>query len=311
MVFQSYALYPHMTVRENMEFGMKVEPRAGRRSARRIARSRAHAAARPLAGPQPAQLSGGQRQRVAIGRAIVRNPKVFLFDEPLSNLDAKLRVADARRTARRCTASSSATMIYVTHDQVEAMTMADRIVVLNAGRVEQVGGAHGALQPAGEPLRRGLHRRADDELPRGRARRPPKRRPLRHPPRAHRPRPNRGHMDGPGASHGAARLGRDPPSRRRRRRAAHRPGPTARPTRPSARRSSATPRPGREHRFTAGSRISKPNLIHVVGALGIRDCEKSISLRLIPVGTQCFNPAPPGNRSEWALLTHSAPTWGV
>ena len=138
MVFQSYALYPHMSVRDNMDFGMKVN-----RFAPELRRERIETAARILQledylDRKPSQLSGGQRQRVAIGRAIVKNPKVFLFDEPLSNLDAKLRV-QMRVELEGLHKQLSATMIYVTHDQVKAMTMADKIVVLNEGRVEQVG----------------------------------------------------------------------------------------------------------------------------------------------------------------------------
>ncbi len=138
MVFQSYALYPHMTVRENMEFGMKVNRVPADDRARRVAEASRVLQLDPYLERKPAQLSGGQRQRVAIGRAIVKNPKVFLFDEPLSNLDAKLRV-QMRVELEALHRDLKATMIYVTHDQVEAMTMADRIVVLNAGRVEQVG----------------------------------------------------------------------------------------------------------------------------------------------------------------------------
>jgi ABC-type sugar transport system ATPase subunit len=138
MVFQSYALYPHMTVRENMEFGMKVNGVPADDRARRVAEASRILQLDPYLQRKPAQLSGGQRQRVAIGRAIVKNPKVFLFDEPLSNLDAKLRV-QMRVELEALHRDLKATMIYVTHDQVEAMTMADRIVVLNAGRVEQVG----------------------------------------------------------------------------------------------------------------------------------------------------------------------------
>jgi ABC-type sugar transport system ATPase subunit len=138
MVFQSYALYPHMTVRENMDFGMKVNNFAPDDRARRIAEAARVLQLEPYLDRKPAQLSGGQRQRVAIGRAIVKNPKVFLFDEPLSNLDAKLRV-QMRVELEALHADLKATMIYVTHDQVEAMTMADKIVVLNGGRVEQVG----------------------------------------------------------------------------------------------------------------------------------------------------------------------------
>jgi ABC-type sugar transport system ATPase subunit len=138
MVFQSYALYPHMTVRENMDFGMKVNrfPDADRK--RRIAEAARILQLEPYLDRKPAHLSGGQRQRVAIGRAIVKEPKVFLFDEPLSNLDAKLRV-QMRVELEALHSDLKATMIYVTHDQVEAMTMADKIVVLNGGRIEQVG----------------------------------------------------------------------------------------------------------------------------------------------------------------------------
>jgi len=138
MVFQSYALYPHMTVRENMAFGLKM-----RKLPREEIEQRVEEAARildlaALLERKPRELSGGQRQRVAMGRAIVRQPKVFLFDEPLSNLDAKLRV-QMRAEIARLHQRLSATIIYVTHDQVEAMTLADRIVVMEAGQVQQVG----------------------------------------------------------------------------------------------------------------------------------------------------------------------------
>ena len=138
MVFQSYALYPHMSVRKNIMFPLKM---AGMDAAE--ATKRADAAARVLnltayMDRKPGQLSGGQRQRVAIGRAIVREPAAFLFDEPLSNLDAALRV-NMRQEITELHQSLKTTMVYVTHDQVEAMTMADKIVVLNAGRIEQVG----------------------------------------------------------------------------------------------------------------------------------------------------------------------------
>ncbi len=138
MVFQSYALYPHMTVRANMEFGMKVNGFSSTLQAERVAEAARILQLEEYLERKPGQLSGGQRQRVAIGRAIVKNPKVFLFDEPLSNLDAKLRV-QMRVELEALHKQLSATMIYVTHDQVEAMTMADKIVVLNSGRVEQVG----------------------------------------------------------------------------------------------------------------------------------------------------------------------------
>ncbi len=139
MVFQSYALYPHMTVRDNMAFAMKI----ARKPAGEI-RETVENAARilqltPYLDRLPKALSGGQRQRVAIGRAIVRNPKVFLFDEPLSNLDAALRVATRIEIAELKAQMPETTMVYVTHDQVEAMTLADRIVVLNGGGIEQVG----------------------------------------------------------------------------------------------------------------------------------------------------------------------------
>jgi multiple sugar transport system ATP-binding protein len=138
MVFQSYALYPHLTVRDNMGLGLK---QAGEKKS--VIDERVKAATSMLSlgdylERRPAELSGGQRQRVAIGRAIVRKPKLFLFDEPLSNLDAALRV-NTRIEIARLHRELKATMIYVTHDQVEAMTLADRIVVLNKGAVEQVG----------------------------------------------------------------------------------------------------------------------------------------------------------------------------
>ena len=138
MVFQSYALYPHMSVYENMAFALQL---------RKMRRSEIDARVRQAANilgitavldRRPKQLSGGQRQRVAIGRAIVRQPRVFLFDEPLSNLDAKLRV-QMRREIARIRRELGATVVYVTHDQVEAMTLGDRIVVMNEGRVEQIG----------------------------------------------------------------------------------------------------------------------------------------------------------------------------
>ena len=138
MVFQSYALYPHMTVRQNMEFGMKVNKVAAATRTARVAEAARVLQLEPYLDRKPGQLSGGQRQRVAIGRAIVKDPKAFLFDEPLSNLDAKLRV-QMRVELEALHRDLKATMIYVTHDQVEAMTMADKIVVLNAGRIEQVG----------------------------------------------------------------------------------------------------------------------------------------------------------------------------
>ena len=138
MVFQSYALYPHMTVRENMDFGMKVNNFAPADRQRRIAEAARILQLEPYLDRKPAHLSGGQRQRVAIGRAIVKNPAVFLFDEPLSNLDAKLRV-QMRTEIKELHQRLKTTTVYVTHDQIEAMTMADQIVVMQGGRIEQVG----------------------------------------------------------------------------------------------------------------------------------------------------------------------------
>ena len=138
MVFQSYALYPHMTARENMAFGLKLARNDRDEINRRVDEGARMLQMEDLMDRLPKQLSGGQRQRVAIGRAIVRRPRVFLFDEPLSNLDAALR-GQTRVEIAALHRRLGATMIYVTHDQVEAMTLADRIVVLNGGRVEQIG----------------------------------------------------------------------------------------------------------------------------------------------------------------------------
>ncbi len=139
MVFQSYALYPHMTVYDNMAFGMKIARENKTEIDRRVRQAAGILQLTKFLERLPKALSGGQRQRVAIGRAIVRNPKVFLFDEPLSNLDAALRVATRIEIAKLKESMANTTMIYVTHDQVEAMTLADRIVVLKDGYVEQVG----------------------------------------------------------------------------------------------------------------------------------------------------------------------------
>ena len=138
MVFQNYALYPHMTVAENMGFALKLAGRSAVEIAERVKRASSVLDLDPYLARKPVALSGGQRQRVAMGRAIVRAPKVFLFDEPLSNLDAKLRV-QMRTEIRELHDRLKTTTIYVTHDQTEAMTMADRIVVLNKGSVEQIG----------------------------------------------------------------------------------------------------------------------------------------------------------------------------
>ena len=139
MVFQSYALYPHMKVRENMAFSLRLKKTDPAVIEERVKSAAGILGLTPYLDRYPRQLSGGQRQRVAMGRAIVRQPKAFLFDEPLSNLDAALRVATRIQIAKLHETMPEAIMIYVTHDQVEAMTLADRIVVLNAGRIEQVG----------------------------------------------------------------------------------------------------------------------------------------------------------------------------
>ena len=137
MVFQNYALYPHMTVRRNIGYAMSVHGTDKQKIEQRVSEAATLLGLEPYLDRKPGSLSGGQRQRVAIGRALVRHPEVFLFDEPLSNLDAKLRVemrAEIKMLQRRL----GTTAIYVTHDQVEAMTMADRVVVMNAGKIEQV-----------------------------------------------------------------------------------------------------------------------------------------------------------------------------
>ena len=139
MVFQSYALYPHMTVYDNMAFGMRIAGESNEEIDRRVNSAAEILQLGDYLDRLPKALSGGQRQRVAIGRAICRDPKVFLFDEPLSNLDAALRVATRIEIAKLNESMPDTTMIYVTHDQVEAMTLADRIVVLSAGYIEQVG----------------------------------------------------------------------------------------------------------------------------------------------------------------------------
>ncbi|MEP7241513.1 MAG: sn-glycerol-3-phosphate ABC transporter ATP-binding protein UgpC [Devosia sp.] len=145
MVFQSYALYPHMTVADNMSFGLRMAHRPKAEITEKVARAAGILRLEDYLQRKPAQLSGGQRQRVAIGRAIVRNPKVFLFDEPLSNLDAELRV-QMRVEISKLHSVLGNTMIYVTHDQTEALTMADRIVVLRAGRIEQIGTPSGLYE---------------------------------------------------------------------------------------------------------------------------------------------------------------------
>tara|TARA_B000000565_G_scaffold255000_1_gene234574 strand:+ start:1130 stop:2185 length:1056 start_codon:yes stop_codon:yes gene_type:complete len=138
MVFQSYALYPHMNVYENMSFGLQIEKKSKDEIKSKVSNAAKILKIEDLLSRKPKELSGGQRQRVAIGRAITRNPKIFLFDEPLSNLDAALR-AEMRVEISKLHQKIKTNMIYVTHDQVEAMTLADRIVILNEGKIEQVG----------------------------------------------------------------------------------------------------------------------------------------------------------------------------
>src|SRR6059058_3948280 len=138
MVFQNYALYPHMTVYENMSFGLRLKKFPKAEIKERVENAARILDITNLLDRRPKQLSGGQRQRVAMGRAIVRNPKVFLFDEPLSNLDAKLRV-QMRMEIKKVHQKVTVTTVYVTHDQIEAMTLADRVVVMNGGKIEQIG----------------------------------------------------------------------------------------------------------------------------------------------------------------------------
>ncbi|WP_279029134.1 ABC transporter ATP-binding protein [Gibbsiella quercinecans] len=145
MVFQSYALYPHMSVEKNMGFPLKMAGMAKAAIAQSVRQTAENLQLTPLLNRLPGELSGGQRQRVAIGRAIVRRPQLFLFDEPLSNLDAKLR-SEMRTYLKQLHQQMKATMIYVTHDQVEAMTLADKIVVLNQGRIEQIGSPEALYQ---------------------------------------------------------------------------------------------------------------------------------------------------------------------
>ena len=163
MVFQSYALYPHMSVRDNLAFGLKLRKVPKADIAKRINEAAGILQLEKLLDRKPKELSGGQRQRVALGRAIVREPAVFLMDEPLSNLDAKLRV-QTRAEIARLHQRLGTTMVYVTHDQVEAMTMGQRIAVMSMGLLQQVGTPQAALRHAEEPVRGGLHRQPVDEL---------------------------------------------------------------------------------------------------------------------------------------------------
>ena len=162
MVFQSYALYPHMKVRDNLAFGLRRRGIPKDRIKERVEQVADSLGLTPLLNRRPHALSGGQRQRVAVGRAIVRDPKVFLFDEPLSNLDASLRVS-TRNELVSLHERLGATTIYVTHDQVEAMTMGSRICIINEGRLVQIGPPHGSLSKTGQYIRSRFFRQPTDE----------------------------------------------------------------------------------------------------------------------------------------------------
>ena len=164
MVFQDYALYPHMTVFGNISLSLRARGTAKPEIDARVNRAAEMLGITPLLGRYPRQLSGGQRQRVAIGRAIVRNPRVFLFDEPLSNLDAQLR-DEMRGEIKRLHQEIATTMIYVTHDQIEAMTLADRIVLMRDGRIEQQGAPLDLFERPASLFVAGIPGLAQDELP--------------------------------------------------------------------------------------------------------------------------------------------------
>ena len=185
MVFQNYALYPHMTAEDNMAFALRMRGLSKEERTRRVREAARLLGLSDVLRKRPRTLSGGQRQRVAMGRAIVREPQAFLMDEPLSNLDAKLRV-QMRAEIARIQRDLSVTTIYVTHDQSEAMTLGDRVLVLRRGELQQLDTPQTLYGGAGQPLRRGVHRLAGDEPGRGgplaRRRRP--RRHVRRPPAA-------------------------------------------------------------------------------------------------------------------------------
>ena len=166
MVFQSYALYPHLSVYDNIAFGLRVKKVPKDEIERRVADAARVLGLEPFLKRKPRALSGGQRQRVAMGRAIVRQPAAFLMDEPLSNLDAKLRV-QMRAEIARLQSDLGVTTLYVTHDQVEAMTMGDRVAVMRKGRAPAGRHAAGALRHAAQPVRRRVHRQPGDEHARG------------------------------------------------------------------------------------------------------------------------------------------------
>ena len=169
MVFQSYGLYPNMNVYENIRFPLKVRKVPKDTHDARVRRAAEMVELIPFLHRLPRELSGGQRQRVALARAIVRQPTVFLMDEPLSNLDAKLRVS-TRVQLKHLQHELAVTTIYVTHDQIEAMTLADRVVVMNEGIMQQVGTPTEIYDSPGQSLRRGVHRVPGDEPDGGRAR---------------------------------------------------------------------------------------------------------------------------------------------
>ena len=169
MVFQSYALYPHLTVYENIAFGLRVKKVPKDEIDTRVKDAARILELEALLDRKPRNLSGGQRQRVAMGRAIVRHPQAFLMDEPLSNLDAKLRV-QTRAEIAKLQHDLGVTTLYVTHDQVEALTMGDRVAVMQQGRAAAGGRRPGAVRPPAQPLRRRLHRQPGDEPARGEAR---------------------------------------------------------------------------------------------------------------------------------------------
>ena len=225
MVFQNYALYPHMSVYDNIAYGLRIRGLSKAAIDAKVQEAAALLELAPFLDRKPRALSGGQRQRVAMGRAIVREPAVFLFDEPLSNLDAKLRT-QMRVEIKRLQARLGITSLYVTHDQVEAMTLADRLMVMNAGVAEQVGTPMEVYRRPAYDLRRRLHRLAGDEFPgrahriRWRCRRPARRRAARDRAAARRGRPRRHRRHPPGAprlDHGRAaglRAARDGGARR-------------------------------------------------------------------------------------------------
>ena len=175
MVFQSYALYPHMTVYDNLAFGLKLRKVPKADIDKRVNEAAGILDLGKLLERKPKELSGGQRQRVALGRAIVREPAVFLMDEPLSNLDAKLRV-QTRAEIARLHQRLKTTIVYVTHDQVEAMTMGTRIAVMSDGLLQQVGTPQALYDHPDQPVRRRVHRQPGDELRRRRPRRGRRRR---------------------------------------------------------------------------------------------------------------------------------------